>query len=117
MSPFRLSVRALPARSQSSVRPVDPVPVAVPWRVTGRSLGIIEIEHRGTEPAHQVRFALSGAGMLGLSLPSTLWPGERVRVAVRGARTDGAATAHDAMLVMRWFQPDGTELLWPIAIE
>lgn len=99
------------------MRPADPAPVAVPWRVTRRSLGIIEIEHRGAHPAHQVRFALAGAGMLGLSLPSTLHPGERVRVAVRGAHTDAAATAHDAMLVMRWFEPDGTELLWPIAIE
>ncbi|MFC5337150.1 hypothetical protein [Leucobacter denitrificans] len=117
MSPFRLSARALPARAQSPVRSLDPAPVAVPWRVVRRSLGIIEIEHRGVESAHQVRFALAGAGMLGLSLPSTLHPGERIRVAVRGSLADEAAEAHDAMLVMRWFQPDGTELLWPIPLE
>lgn len=117
MSPFRLSVRALPISARSPVRSLDPVPVAVPWRVVRRSLGIIEIEHRGHEPAHQVRFALAGAGMLGLSLPSTLRPGERIRVAVRGALADESVRAHDAMLVMRWFQPDGTELLWPITLE
>ena len=89
----------------------------MPWSVVSRGLGIIEIEHRGHEAAHQVRFALAGAGMLGLSLPCTVQPGERVRVAVRGTRADEAAAAHDAMLVLRWFQPDGTELLWPIAVE
>lgn len=90
--------------------------VPVPWRVVRRSLGVIEIEHRGTERAHSVRFSLAGAGMLGLSLPRTVAPGERVRVVVRGAQADEAAAASDAVLVMRWFQRDGTELLWPIVL-
>lgn len=54
--------------------------------------------------------------MLGLSLPRTVYPGERVRVVLRGPSAEGAAGSGDAMLVMRWFQPDGTELLWPIAL-
>ena len=114
MSPFRLSVRALPARA-SPISAATPVPV--PWRVTRRALGVIEIVHSGSEPAYSVRFALSGAGLLGLSLPSTVNPGERVRVAVQGAKAGEAAVASDALLVMRWYQPDGTELLWPIALE
>lgn len=119
MAPFRLSTRTLPPRSPGAVRSVraGPAPVPVPWRVLRRELGVIEIEHRGTEIAFSVRFALSGAGMLGLSLPKTVEPGERVRVVVRGSQADGAAAAQDAMLVLRWFQPDGTELLWPIAVE
>lgn len=117
MSPFRLSSRTLPPRAQSALRRVDPDPVRVPWRVVRRGLGAIEIEHRGAETAHSVRFALAGAGMLGLSLPRVVEPGERVRVAVRGVQADAAAAAHDAMLVLRWFQPDGTELLWPIPVE
>lgn len=137
MTPFRLSARALAPRSVASLpvvpsaSAVPPVPTApsvaqgagppgavpVPWRVTKRSLGVIEIEHRGTEEAHSVRFALFGGGMLGLSLPQTVGPGERVRVAVRGQAAEDARGASDAMLVMRWFRPDGTELLWPIALE
>lgn len=101
---------------QSATQPPQSA-IPVPWRVTKRSLGVIEIEHRGAEAAHSVRFALSGAGMLGLSLPRSVLPGERVRVAVRGRTAEGARTANDAMLVMRWYQPDGTELLWPIALE
>lgn len=120
MSPFRLSVRSLPSRAPSSVRAVGaapaPLPVPVPWRVTRRALGVIEIEHCGSEPAYSVRFTLAGAGLLGLSLPSTVCPGERVRIAVRGATAGDAGAASDALLVMRWFQPDGTELLWPIAV-
>lgn len=89
----------------------------VPWRVVRRGLGVIEIEHCGAESAHSVRFALAGSGLLGLSLPRTVHPGERVRVVVRGAQSGEAMEASDAMLVMRWFQPDGTELLWPIVLE
>lgn len=117
MSPFRLSSRTLPPRGPGALRRVDTEPIPVPWRVVRRGLGAIEIEHRGNETAHSVRFALAGAGMLGLSLPRIVEPGERVRVAVRGAQADAAVAARDAMLVLRWFQPDGTELLWPIPIE
>ena len=122
MSPFRLSTRTLPARPSRAQGPLTPVrsappPVVVPWRVVRRGLGAIEIEHRGSETAHSVRFALAGAGILGLSLPRVVEPGERVRVALRGVQADAAAAAPDAMLVLRWFQPDGTELLWPIAVE
>ncbi|GAA1315058.1 hypothetical protein GCM10020360_18910 [Nonlabens tegetincola] len=91
--------------------------VPVPWRVVRRALGTIELEYRGSVAAHSVRFALAGEGMLGLSLPQTVQPGERLRVAVRGVSAERAAAAHDAMLVLRWFQHDGTELLWPIAVE
>lgn len=132
MTPFRLSARVLapraaadlpvvPPASTASVASVaslaSPEAVPVPWRVTKRRLGIIEIEHRGAEEAHSVRFTLFGGGLLGLSLPRTIAPGERVRVAVRGCAAERAQDASDAMLVMRWFRPDGTELLWPIALE
>ncbi len=89
----------------------------VPWRVVARSArGVVEVEQRGAEPLRAVRFALAGGGMLGLSLPRTVYPGERVRVVMRGVHADGALAAPDAMLVLRWFQADGTELLWPVAL-
>lgn len=89
----------------------------VPWRVVARSpLGAIEVEHRGPVPLRAVRFTLAGGGLLGLSLPRTVHPGERMRVVLRGAAADSALRAPDAMLILRWFQADGTELLWPIAL-
>ncbi len=118
MNPFRLSSRVQAApRAVSQEKSAARVAVAVPWRVVNRSIsGVIEVEHCGAAPLHSVRFALAGSGMLGLSLPRTVHPGERVRVALRGTQSEAAMQAPDAMLVMRWFQADGTELLWPIAL-
>jgi hypothetical protein len=118
MNPFRLTTR-MQAAPRAPHRPhkASNEAVAVPWRVVHRSSsGVIEVEHCGGAPLHSVRFALAGGGMLGLSLPRTVHPGERVRVVLRGADVSQVQQAADSMLVMRWFQADGTELLWPIAL-
>lgn len=116
MNPFRLSTRLRPTVSRARADPV-PGAVSVPWRVTERSAsGVIEVAHVGEAPLLSVRFALAGRGMLGLSLPQTVHPGERLRVTLRGAHAESASRAPDGMLVLRWFQSDGTELLWPIAL-
>lgn len=92
--------------------------ISVPWRVVARSTsGVLELEHCGERPAHSVRFALAGDGMLGLSLPGTVLPGERVRVVVRGGIAGVCAAAPDALLVLRWFEPGGQEFLWPIVLD
>lgn len=94
-----------------------PAACAVPWRVTrGGASGVIELENAGEETLLSVRFALAGAGLLGLSLPSQVAPGERLRVVLRGSLAEGAAAGPEAMLVVRWFRSDGMELLWPIAL-
>ncbi|QAB18912.1 hypothetical protein Leucomu_14210 [Leucobacter muris] len=126
MNPFRLSTRLQqsprgrqPAsrHAAQAVRAEAGGAVQVPWRVVARSAsGVIEVEQCGDGPLHSVRFALAGGGMLGLSLPRTVYPDERLRVVVRGAGGSPAAQSPDAMLVLRWFQPDGRELLWPIAL-
>lgn len=116
MTTFRLHTRVLAPAASPPARAAPAVAIPAPWRVVRRSLGVLELEHRGSETAHSVRFALSGAGLLGLSLPRVVEPGERLRVVVRGALGDDATDAPDSLLVLRWFQPDGTELLWPIAL-
>jgi len=116
MNPFRLVSRIVPGPSAPAFSGASTAH-SVPWRVAHRSEhGVVEIEHRGSRPLRAVRVSLAGEGMLGLSLPRTVHPGERVRVVLRGAAAEGAMAAPDAMLVLRWFEPDGTELLWPIAL-
>jgi len=116
MTTFRLNSRVLASTDAAHRSSPTPQAIPVPWRVTRRNLGVIELEHRGRETAHSVRFTLAGAGMLGLSLPRNVEPCERLRVVVRGAHADEASAAPDALLVLRWFQGDGTELLWPIVL-
>lgn len=90
---------------------------AVPWRVVHREAsGIVELVHAGDQAARAVRASFAGQGMLGLTLPRTVHPGERVRLVFRGSAAEAGLSAPDAMLVVRWFDPDGTELLWPIAL-
>lgn len=88
----------------------------VPWRVRRPEEGVVEVEHCGQGPLYSVRFSLAGGGVLGLSLPCAVLPGERVAARVRNPGSEAALAAPDAMLVLRWFQPDGRELLWPVAL-
>jgi len=78
--------------------------------------GVIEFAHLGAAPLRAVRVALAGGGLLGLSLPRTVYPMERLRVVLRGLGSSEAMEAPDAMLVLRWFEADGTELLWPVSL-
>lgn len=124
MNPFRLTSRVVapatryaPAAQMRAEHRVQAASVAVPWQVIHRSpSGVIEVEHCGRTPLRAVRFSLAGRGMLGLTLPRTVHPGERLRVVLRGVYAEGVLVEPDAMLVMRWFQSDGTELLWSIAL-
>lgn len=134
MIPFRLSARvqprahgasptarAGPVTAAAPVAPAavrdDPSAIEAPWRVSQRSAsGVIEVENMSAAALHAVRFSLAGDGLLGLSLPRTVLPGERLRVALRGTRAEAASDAADSLLVLRWFQPDGRELLWPVSL-
>ena len=120
---------AAPPESRGSVpgaaSAAIPAPAAtaleVPWRLSRRSAsGVVEVENLSDRPLYSARFALAGGGLLGLSLPRTVLPGERIRVVVRGPAPESACElalgAPDAMLMLRWFESDGRELLWPIAL-
>ncbi|MBO1900368.1 hypothetical protein J4H92_00200 [Leucobacter weissii] len=120
MKPLRLSSRVLGAAAAAARGSPRAGSLAaadrahpVPWRVSRRGTGgAIEFEQCGDGPLRAVRLSLAGGGVLGLSLPRTVHPGERLRVVLR----EFDAASPDAMLVLRWFQPDGTELLWPVAL-
>lgn len=115
MNPFRLQSQT---RAASLVRSRGSDAHAVPWRITRRDAdGLVEVVNQGATPLFSARFALAGDGLLGLSLPRTVWPGERLQVVVRGAEAERAVAAPGAMLMLRWFLQDGEEMLWPIALE
>lgn len=88
----------------------------VPWHIEARDEhGDIVLENRSEHTLRSVRFTLAGDGMLGLTLPQSVNPGERVTATVRGVLDSvGEPMDPTAMLVVRWLEPDGTELLWPI---
>lgn len=88
----------------------------VPWHIAARDEhGDIVLENRSEHTLRSVRFTLAGEGMLGLTLPQSVGPGARVTATVRRVLgVEGEPIDPAAMLVVRWLEPDGTELLWPI---
>lgn len=89
----------------------------VPWHVTERGArGRVTVENRSDAVLSAVRFSALGTGLLGLSLPQRVFPGERVSVQVHGVLdADGSPKDPRAMLLLAWRHADGTELTWPIA--
>jgi len=66
--------------------------------------------NRGSETLDAVRLCLLGSGVM-LPLSSRrLPPGAVLAFAVRGSDL-----ARDAVVVVRWFRPDGDEYLWRIS--
>lgn len=61
------------------------------------------------ETVHGVTFTLHGAGVMAVSPPRTLRPDHGIEVTI-------ATGALDAILVVRWFRPNGTEYLWRVAL-
>ncbi len=60
------------------------------------------------ETVHGVTFTLHGAGVMAVSPPRTLRPEHGIEVTIATGR-------RDAILVVRWFRPNGTEYLWRVA--
>jgi hypothetical protein len=57
-----------------------------------------------------VTFTLHGPGMMPVSAPASLEPGEALEIAISG--TD---LARNTIGVVRWFRPDGVEYLWRVS--
>jgi hypothetical protein len=82
----------------------------VPFRVERGAGHLYRIVNVGPEIVHGVALTLHGGGVMGASAPSTLRPGEVLEVAVAGRNL-----ARSAIMVVRWFRPDGAEYLWRIS--
>ena len=82
----------------------------VPFRVERGAGHVYRIVNVSTESVHGVALTLHGGGVMGASAPSTLRPGEALEVTVAGRNL-----ARSAIMVVRWFRPDGEEYLWRIS--
>jgi hypothetical protein len=59
------------------------------------------------EPVHGVAVIIHGASALAANNPVKLQPGEELEVTI-----DPRHRVQGALLVVRWFRPDGVEYLW-----
>jgi hypothetical protein len=55
-------------------------------------------------------FSLHGSGVMPVSAPSTLEPGDVLEIVI-----SGSDLARNTIGVVRWFRPDGQEYLWRVS--
>jgi len=61
------------------------------------------------ETVHGVTFTMHGSGVMAISPPRTLRPEHGIEVII-------ATGAREAILVIRWFRPNGNEYLWRVEL-
>jgi hypothetical protein len=64
----------------------------------------------GAEQLHGVTFTLHGNGLMSANAPAVLRPSEALQVVV-----SGHDLPRNAILVVRWFRPNGVEYLWRVS--
>lgn len=89
----------------------SPIAYQVPLRLDRRGAPhSYLLKNVGDEPLRGLSFSLLGAGLMKASPPLLLAPGQEVRLGIRGA-----TLPLTAVLVVRWFRPDGDEYLWRVS--
>lgn len=76
-------------------------------RVAAHSHRLVNVS---AETVHGVTFVVHGPGLLAVSAPATLTPGEGVEV-----RIAAQDLARSTILVVRWFRHDGLEYVWRVS--
>ncbi len=69
---------------------------------------LYRLTNASDETVHGVTFTLHGAGVMAISPPRVVRPEHGIEVTI-------AARASTAILVIRWFRPNGVEYLWRVA--
>lgn len=83
----------------------------VPFRLHRQpGSNLYTLRNVANEPLDGVSLTLHGAGVMSVSVPARLAPGESL-----AATVVGRDLARNTILVVRWFRPDGTEYLWRIS--
>ena len=83
------------------------VPLRVDRRDAPRSYRLV---NTGEESLRGLSFSLLGSGLMRASAPLLLAPGQEVRLRIRG---DDLPLS--AVLIVRWFRPNGDEYLWRVS--
>lgn len=90
------------------------VPAMEPYRLPfafDRSLAPrYRLRNRGGETVRGVTVMLMGPGVMPVSLPRSLAPGDVLELDIRGEDL-----ARDTALVVRWLRQNGEEYLWRVA--
>ncbi|MDH6180448.1 hypothetical protein M2152_000630 [Microbacteriaceae bacterium SG_E_30_P1] len=82
----------------------------VPLRLERAGGHLFRFTNTSDETLRGVALTLHGSGVMGANAPARLQPGETLEVDIKGR-----SLARDAILVVRWFRPDGTEYLWRVS--
>jgi hypothetical protein len=68
------------------------------------------LQNVGEEPLRGLSFSLLGSGLMRASPPCSLAPGQQMSLRIRGD-----ALPVSAILIVRWFRPNGDEYLWRVS--
>ncbi|MCU1507744.1 MAG: hypothetical protein JWR53_368 [Glaciihabitans sp.] len=83
----------------------------VPWAFDREpEAGRYALRNLGQEVLGGVTLALFGAGVMPVSAPATLAPGDVLELSI-----SGHDLARDTVGVVRWFRPSGQEYLWRVS--
>jgi hypothetical protein len=82
----------------------------VPWHVDRSAPPVYRLVNTGRDVLRGVSVSVSGRARLRVSAPTSVGPGESVAAIVFGRELE-----RDAVMVVRWFQPDGREYLWHVS--
>jgi hypothetical protein len=89
---------------------IDPA-YPVPFHFDRRSApSSFLLTNRSQERLTGLSFSLLGSGMMKATAPLLMEPGQQIRL-----RIIGPDLSRSAILVIRWFRPDGDEYLWRVS--
>lgn len=90
---------------------LPPPAYRVPFRFErGAKRNTHRLVNVSSETVHGVTFVVHGPGLLAVSAPATIAPGEGVEVTIAAQNL-----ARSTILVVRWFRHDGFEYLWRVS--
>lgn len=111
MTRARRSATGWLATCLTETRTPMPFAQAIPWRhVDSGDASVRLLENFSTRVLLQVRVWRDCPHGFRPSLPKRVVPGDRVRIEHHGC---GHANCADEQWVIRWFTPEGDELVWP----
>lgn len=87
-----------------------PVAYRVPFDLERGPGRLYRFTNVSDEVVRGLSLTLHGSGVMAANAPRTLAPGETLEVEIAGRHL-----ARDAILVLRWFRPDGIEYLWRVS--